>query len=122
MKGKIALGLLVLAVSGLLGSLWHGGVQAQTTTHGVALTCTAATGDATFNFYRSTTSGGPYTSIATGQTTCSFKDTTGIAGTKYFYVVTGNAPGFLESVNSNEVSATFLQQAAAPTGLAAVAN
>lgn len=122
MKGKISLVILALAVSGILGSLWHGNVQAQTTTHGVQISCTAAAGDVTFNFYRSLTSGGPYTQIASAQTACAFKDTTGIAGTKYFYVVTGNAPGFLESVNSNEVSASFLAQAAAPTGLAAVAN
>ncbi len=120
MKSRILLGLLCLAL--VIGVPWHSGVQAQSGTHGVQLTCTAGAGDVTFNFYRSLTTGGPYTQIATGATTCSFFDTTGTAGTKYFYVVTGNAPGFLESANSSEVSATFLQQAAAPGSLAAVAK
>lgn len=121
MKGRILLGVLALLLVFGLPSFRHG-VQAQTGTHGIQLSCTAGVGDVTFNFYRSLTAGGPYTQITTGQTACSFLDTTGAAGTKYFYVVTGNAPGFLESDNSNEVSGTFLSKAAAPTGLAAVAK
>lgn len=98
------------------------GVRAQGTAHGVKLTWTAGTGDTAYNVYRATVSGGPYTSIATGVLVTTYQDTTGTQGTKYFYVVTGTAPGMLESVNSNEASATFLFQAAAPGSLAATNN
>lgn len=110
---------LLILIPCLLLLMWPG--QAQVT-HGVTLTWTAGANDATFNVYRSITAGGPYTQIASGVAVTTYKDTTGIAGTKYYYVVTGVAPGFTESAYSNEVSATFLSQAGAPTGLTGVAN
>lgn len=95
------------------------GLQAQTGKSSTAtLTWTAGTGDVTYNVYRGTASGGPYTQIATGVTVTTYADSTGAAGTKYFYVVTGAAPGFLESPFSNEASATFFPQAGAPGSLA----
>ncbi|MEL4106718.1 kelch repeat-containing protein [Oscillospiraceae bacterium WX1] len=62
--------------------------------------------DATsYNVYRSTTSGGTYTQIATGVTGTTSTDTGLTNGTTYYYVVTAvNDAG--ESDYSNEVSAT----------------
>ncbi|MDI4647388.1 fibronectin type III domain-containing protein [Cohnella hashimotonis] len=69
------------------------------------LTWYASTGATNYNIKRSTTAGGPYTTIATAVTGNVFHDTGLTNGTKYYYVVSAvNAGG--ESGNSNEVSAT----------------
>ena len=70
----------------------------------VSLTWTASTGATSYNVKRATTSGGPYTEIAS-PTTANFSDTGLTNGTAYYYVVTAvNASG--ESGNSNQASAT----------------
>lgn len=69
---------------------------------GVALTWQAATGAASYNVKRATTSGGPYTTVASGVTGTSYIDTTVSNGKRYYYVVT--AMGTRESANSVEVS------------------
>ena len=82
----------------------------------------AATANATgYTVKRSTTTGGPYTAIAS-QPTTSFTDTPLTNGTKYFYVVSAsNSAG--ASPNSAEVSATpTLPPPAVPAGLAATAG
>ena len=82
----------------------------------------AATANATgYTVKRSTTTGGPYTAIAS-QPTTSFTDTPLTNGTKYSYVVSAsNSAG--ASPNSAEVSATpTLAPPAVPTGLAATAG
>jgi fibronectin type 3 domain-containing protein len=88
----------------------------------VSLTWNAATGAATYNVKRSTTSGSGYQTIATGLTVRSFTDTGRTNGTTYFYVVTAvNAGG--ESGNSAQASATPAPQPpAAPTNLTATAG
>ena len=97
-------------------------LTAQVTQHGVLLTATASvTPGVTYNVYRGTTTGGPYTQIKTGLTAPTYEDTTGTAGTKYYYVMTA-VLGAAESVYSNEANATFLVVPAPPTGLGAVAN
>lgn len=95
-------------------------VNAQTV-HGILVTWVAGSNDVTFNVYRSTVTGGPYTQIKSGLTMPTFEDTTGVGGTKYFYVVTG-VDSVGESAFSNESSATFPLVPAVPTGLQAVSN
>ena len=128
MKGKINLWILALLIIFGLPSFRHG-VNAQTTQHGVTVTWTAGvpttgqSADTSYNVYRSTVSGGPYTKLtATPVTTLFYFDGSGIGGTKYFYVVTGLAPGSTESAFSNEASAVFLPQAATPGSVGAAAN
>jgi fibronectin type 3 domain-containing protein len=87
----------------------------------VALNWTGSSGAAAYYVKRSTTTGGPYTQIAT-QAATSDTDTGLTNGTKYFYVVSAyNSAG--QSANSAEVNAMpVLPAPAAPTGLAAVAG
>jgi hypothetical protein len=62
-------------------------------------------GATSYTVKRATTSGGPYTNVATGITSSNYTDTTVTNGTTYYYVVTAtNSAG--TSVNSPEDSAT----------------
>jgi fibronectin type 3 domain-containing protein len=71
----------------------------------VSLSWTSSSGATNYNVKRSTTSGGPYTTIATGITATTYTDTGLTNGTTYYYVVSAvNAGG--ESPNSNQASAT----------------
>src|SRR5262247_534310 len=71
----------------------------------VSLTWNTSSGASSYNVKRSTTSGGPYTTIATGVTSTSFTNTGLTNGTTYFFVVSAvNSAG--ESGNSNQASAT----------------
>ncbi len=71
----------------------------------VSLSWTASSEATSYNVKRSTTSGGPYTTVATGVTTTSYTDMFLTSGTTYYYVVSAlNSAG--ESPNSNEASAT----------------
>ena len=76
-------------------------------------------GAATYNLWRATTSGGPYTLIAgnIGGVNLGYNDTTVANLETYYYVVTANENG--ASANSTEVSAT---PAAFVTGLTATAT
>jgi hypothetical protein len=70
-----------------------------------SLTWTAGSGATGTSVHRGTTTGGPYTTIATNVAGTAFTDTGLANGTTYFYVVTGtNSLG--ESPDSNEASAT----------------
>ncbi|MFC5472327.1 cellulose binding domain-containing protein, partial [Cohnella suwonensis] len=71
----------------------------------VALSWTASAGATSYTVKRATTSGGPYTNVATGVTATSYTNTGLTNGTTYYYVVSAsNAAG--ESANSSQVSAT----------------
>jgi fibronectin type 3 domain-containing protein len=71
----------------------------------VTLNWNASSGAASYNVKRSTTSGGPYATIASGVTATTFTNTGLTNGTTYFYVVSAvNSSG--ESGNSNQASAT----------------
>ena len=71
----------------------------------VTLSWTAVSGATGYNVKRSTTSGGPYTTVGPNVTPTSFTDSGLTNGTTYYYVVSAlNAGG--ESANSAQVSAT----------------
>jgi hypothetical protein len=87
----------------------------------VSLTWSASSGAASYNVKRSTTSGGPYTIIATGVTAASYTDSGLVNGTTYYYVVSAvNGNG--ESANSNEASATPVGAAATSISINFVGN
>jgi fibronectin type 3 domain-containing protein len=89
----------------------------------VALTWSASTGAASYNVKRSTTSGGPYTTV-NSPTVTNYTNTGLTNGTNYYYVVSAvGASG--ESANSPQVNATPAAPATppvAPTGLQAAAG
>jgi|HubBroStandDraft_5_1064220.scaffolds.fasta_scaffold46653_2 fibronectin type 3 domain-containing protein len=81
----------------------------------VALSCTQPSSGRvpnSYNFYRSATSGGPYTLVGSA-TACAYSDTTVVFGATYFYVATGvntvTCPSgqTCESAFSNEVTAVI---------------
>ena len=84
------------------------GTGVQPIAHSVTLNWTASTSTVSgYNVYRSTVSGGPYTKLNSSPiATTTFVDTTVQSGQTYFYVVTSVDSSGVESVNSNEVSAT----------------
>uniref|UniRef100_UPI003899578F glycoside hydrolase family 44 protein n=1 Tax=Paenibacillus kobensis TaxID=59841 RepID=UPI003899578F len=89
-----------------------------------SISWTASAGATSYNVKRSTTSGGPYTTVATGLTATSYTNTGLTGGTTYYYVVSAvNSAG--ESANSAQASATpaiILPLPAAPTNLTATAG
>jgi fibronectin type 3 domain-containing protein len=98
------------------------GLTASAASAQVNLTWNASSGAAAYYVKRSTTSGGPYTQIAT-PTATSDADNNVTNGTKYYYVVSAyNSYG--QSANSAEVDATPMAPPppAAPAGLAATAE
>ena len=70
----------------------------------VSLTWTASTGAGSYNVLRSTTSGGPYTTLTTGLTVTSYMDMTVTNGTTYYYVV--QAVNSVGATASNQVPAS----------------
>ena len=80
------------------------GLQAIAGNAQVGLSWTASNGATSYNVKRSTTSGGPYTTVAS-PTTASYTDMGLTNGTAYYYVVSAvNSAG--ESANSTQVTAT----------------
>ncbi|MFO8006838.1 MAG: PA14 domain-containing protein, partial [Candidatus Brocadiia bacterium] len=77
-----------------------------------------------YNVYRDTASGGPYTQIATGVATSDYTDTGVTNDTTYYYVVTAVDTSSNESGYSNEASATPTDSTppGAPTNLSATAG
>lgn len=103
---------------GVLGQSAHSILISWTYTQGTD----AAVG---FNVYRGTVTGGPYVkqnATPLALTTLSYTDTSGTANTKYYYVVRGIDAIGIESVNSNEASATMLGNPLAPQAVTAVAQ
>ena len=83
----------------------------------IDLSWNAAGGATSYSVKRSTTSGGPYTTISSGVVATSYNDTGLTSGTPYYYVVTAQY-GSTESTNSDEASATP-PVPSSPSGLAA---
>ncbi|OMC74041.1 fibronectin type III domain-containing protein, partial [Paenibacillus odorifer] len=80
----------------------------------VSLSWTASSSAISYTVKRATTSGGPYTTVATGLTSTSYTNTALTNGTTYHYVVSAtNSVG--ESVNSGQASATPAAVATVPT-------
>ncbi len=65
----------------------------------------AVTGASSYNVKRSTASGGPYTTIATGVATTNYTDI-GLSGIEYFYVVSAVAGG-VEGLDSAEAALDY---------------
>ena len=121
---KLLIPVLALAAISALGIA----ALAQTS-HNITVgwTYTQGTDLATgFNVYRAAVSGGPYGKLTISPLsigTLSYADTSGTGGTKYFYVVTAIDGSGVESVNSSEVSATFISSSPnAPAGVTATAH
>jgi hypothetical protein len=71
----------------------------------IQLTWTGVSGATSYTVKRSSTNGGPYTTIASGVTATSYTNTGLRSGSTYYYVVSAvNSAG--ESANSNQASAT----------------
>jgi hypothetical protein len=107
-NGKVYVGTQTgLAVYGLLPTKPPSGPAVLKATSGdaqVILTWTGSQGAISYHIKRSTTDGGPYTTIATGVGSTSFTDSGVTNGTTYHYVVTAvNAGG--ESAASHQASA-----------------
>jgi hypothetical protein len=83
-------------------------VKSSVTATQVALAWTASSSTVTgYNVYQATTSGGTYAKLnATPVPGNAYTDTTVTHGTPYYYVVRAVDANGLESVNSNEVTAT----------------
>ncbi len=83
---------------------------ARTSDFKVDLSWATSEGATDYNIKRSTTAGGPYTTIKNNASGTTYTDANVIYGTTYYYVVSAvNQVG--ESGNSNEVSATTLPDA-----------
>ena len=68
-------------------------------------------GPVSYNVYRGTQSGGPYQKLNSSPvSTTTYTDNSVLAGQTYFYVVTAVDSRNMESVHSNEVSATIPSQ------------
>ncbi|HET7433359.1 MAG TPA: lamin tail domain-containing protein, partial [Thermoanaerobaculia bacterium] len=80
------------------------GLVAVVSSGSVAVSWNAVGGATSYNLKRSTTAGGPYSTI-NSPTGTSYTDTAVTNGTRYFYVVSAVAPGSGESANSTEVHA-----------------
>jgi fibronectin type 3 domain-containing protein len=86
------------------------GLQATAGNAEVSLTWNASAGAATYNLKRSTTNGGPYSTMAS-PAAANYSDTSVTNGTTYYYVVS--------AVNSAGESANSAQASATPAGAAA---
>jgi fibronectin type 3 domain-containing protein len=121
MKPRRRKSLLAIVALLLLVIAWPGRTQS---THSITLSWTAPTSGgavATYTVKRSTSTG-TEVSLQAGVPVTTFVDTTGVAGVKYFYVISA-VNQFGESANSPEVSALFLgDPPQPPMGLGAVAK
>jgi hypothetical protein len=85
------------------------GTGSQPSTHSVSLFWSPSPSSVVgYNLYRGTTSGGPYPSKLTPSplTTTSLVDNMVMAGTTYYYVATSVDQNSVESIYSNQITAT----------------
>jgi fibronectin type 3 domain-containing protein len=103
----LLLGSLGWAQQGIQGKVqFTGSAAIAVTGHEVMLSWTGCPQASSYNVYRGTTHGGPYTKIIAGITSASAVDANVQHGATYYYVVTAfNSEG--ESRYSNEIAATI---------------
>jgi endoglucanase len=93
----------------------------------IDLSWKVASGASSYNVKRSATTGGPYTTVATGVTAMGYSDTGLSASTTYYYVVS-SVNGSTESGDSSETNATTMTYGteivdnADPTGVTIVGS
>ncbi len=108
--GLLVLGNLIdeLLVTTPVIFLPPSGVIAKSGIESIDLTWTASDGATSYNIKRSTTAGGPYTTVSTpgAVTGTTYADTGLTNGTPYYYVVSAEKAGPTESVDSAEATAT----------------
>jgi len=76
--------------------------------HTADLTWTASADAVSYNIYRSTVSGGPYTMINTSSdSTTTYTDSTVVSGDTYYYVATAVNASSEESGYSNQTTAVI---------------
>jgi len=103
---RVALVLLLVVVVGtvLFGYLRARQAPEEARAHSVTLHWAPSAGASSYNVYRSTRSGGPYTKI--GQSlTPTYVDTPVASGAVFYYVVTSRRDG-IESSYSQEIKAS----------------
>jgi hypothetical protein len=103
---RVALVLLLVVVVGivLFGYLRARQAPEEARAHSVTLHWVPSAGASSYNVYRSTRSGGPYTKI--GQSlTPTYVDTPVASGAVFYYVVTSRRDG-IESSYSQEIKAS----------------
>jgi hypothetical protein len=86
-----------------------GGACSAGNPHTVTLNWTASTTpNVSYNIYRSTTAGGPYTKVGSvGVGVVSYIDSTSLAGQTYFYIARAVDSTNSESVDSNQAQASI---------------
>ncbi len=105
--GMILGGLGAGLAQGIQGKVTLGGnTTVMVTGHSVVLTWNASQGAASYNTYRGTVSGGPYSKVSAGNVSTTYSDSQ-ITHTQTFYYVTTAVSGSYESAYSNEVSAVI---------------
>jgi hypothetical protein len=92
-----------MAIVGVAGP---SGVSARVARGKIIVSWNALPNASSYNIKRATTSGGPYDTIRTGQTTTSYTDNTADSGAIYYYVVSAIKSGS-ETLNSEEASVEF---------------
>jgi centrosomal CEP192-like protein len=105
-------GALVLTANGATAlTIPLSGTGVTPTAHSVDVSwiASSSSGIQSYNVYRGTTSGGPYSRVSNGLTATAtlFTDSTVVSGNQYFYVVTAVNSTGVESVASNEVKAAI---------------
>lgn len=98
---------LLWAQLGIVGKVQlTGGTVVRVTNHVVVLSWNVCTGASSYNVYRSSVHGGPYTKIIAGAASSGAIDQKAQHGATYYYVITSiNSQG--ESGYSNETMATI---------------
>ena len=103
----LVLSPMLWAQQGIVGKVqFAGGTAIRVTNHVVVLYWSGCSGASSYNVYRGTAHGGPYTKIITGNASASGIDQNAGHGATYYYVVTAiSSQG--ESGYSNETVVTI---------------